>query len=425
MQRVLVLLLSALDALVAAAVGVAAAFAPLMVLWFVAFGATDWSGLWPTSAAVWQLGHAVPLQLTLPDLYLAEAGIDPSAASFTLSLAPLGFGLFTVLFAAGSGVRAARAGAWPWGVAGGVVVFTALAAAVAVTGGSDLAAVHLWQAVLFPAAFYTAGLVCGALVSAYRDGDDGPVDALVVRMDRTPGAWPDLPGLIGRGTAVALVGVIGAGALVTAISVAVGGGRIVALSQAANLDLMGVVVLGLAQLLYLPVLVVWAVSFIAGPGFALGAGTAVSPAGTELGVVPGIPLLGALPDDTSPWLYVLVLLPVAAGAFAGWIVRSRLRPESETFAVQAVIALGIAVLTAAVTALLCVLASGSLGPGRLAEVGPSAGAVALAIGIEVGVGAGILLLSPRAADRRPDRDGAPLPDEPPQAWDAAAPTRLD
>ena len=38
---------------------------------------------------------------------------------------------------------------------------------------------------------------------------------------------------------------------------------------------------------------------------------------------------------------------LAAGAFAGWIVRSRMRPETESFGAQLTTALGIAALTAA------------------------------------------------------------------------------
>ena len=422
MQRVLVLLLSALDALVAAAVGVAAAFAPLMVLWFAAFGVSDWSGLWPTAAAVWQLGHAVPLELTLPDAYLAASGIDPAAAHFFVSLAPLGFGLFTALFASGSGVRSARAGAWPWGVAGGAVVFTALSAAVALSsGGGEVVRTELWQAVLFPALFYLGGLLAGALATAVEEGDDGLVDALLTRLDRARDGWADVPALIGRGTAAALAGVIGAGALLAGVTIALRGGQVVALSQSANLDLMGVVVLGIAQLFWLPVLVVWAIAFMAGPGFALGAGTAVSPAGTELGVVPGIPLLGVLPESASPWLFVLVLLPVGAGAFAGWIMRSRMRSDREPAAMRLVLTVAVAALSAAGAALLCVLASGSIGPGRLAEVGPDPGPVALAVGLEIAVGAGILLLSPRAAR---DRAAEPADLEPVPA-DAGDTARLD
>jgi hypothetical protein len=59
---------------------------------------------------------------------------------------------------------------------------------------------------------------------------------------------------------------------------------------------LGGAVLSLGQLVYLPTLIVWGASFAAGPGFAVGAGTAVSPAGTTLGVLPGIPSLGLIPD---------------------------------------------------------------------------------------------------------------------------------
>jgi hypothetical protein len=200
-------------------------------------------------------------------------------------------------------------------------------------------------------------------------------------------------------------------------------------------------------------------AFTAGPGFAVGVETAVTPAGTQLGVIPGIPVLGALPESTTPWLLLLALLPVALGAFAGWIARSRLvappltvpaepppgliewdagpeaarssaltallsgvdatpsdRPSAgdeqegvaegpaghpDPMGPRIVIAFGIAALSAAGAAVLSLLASGSIGPGRLSEVGPQPGAVALAVGLEVLLGAAILLLSPRRTPTSP------------------------
>ncbi|MFT4211306.1 MAG: DUF6350 family protein, partial [Microbacterium sp.] len=210
MQRVLVILLSALDALVAVAVGAAAALAPLSVLWFVAFGVPDWSALWQAAASVWQLGHAVPLAITLPETYLVATGIDASLAQFTVSLAALGFASFTVLFAYRSGGRAARAGAWPTGVVAGVVVFAAAAAAIAYTGRNDVAAVDLWQAVGYPAAFYAVAALAGAVAAAWRDGDDGPVDRLRDRIAAAHGAWPQVPALMARGSAAALAGLTAA-----------------------------------------------------------------------------------------------------------------------------------------------------------------------------------------------------------------------
>jgi hypothetical protein len=58
---------------------------------------------------------------------------------------------------------------------------------------------------------------------------------------------------------------------------------------------------------------------------------------------------------------------------------------------------GIAVVAGLGAALLAAVASGSLGPGPLAEFGPQPGPVGLAVGLEVLVGAAILLLSPRSA----------------------------
>ncbi|MEV7692355.1 DUF6350 family protein [Microbacterium sp. NPDC089189] len=400
MQRVLVILLSALDALVAAAIGVAVALAPLTVLWFVAFGAPDLGLIWQSSAVIWQLGHVVPVAVTLPEAYLAQTGIDASVASFSLSLAPLALAAFTFLFAARSGARAGRAGAGLTGALSGSLVFAALAALVALTGAAPAASVELWQAILFPVAFYAAGSVAGVVRVGWNAGDGGSIDALRGVLDRRPGAWPEVPELLARGGAIALTGLIGAGALALAVALVIRGPQIVALSQAANLDALGAVVVAFGQALYLPTLVIWAIAFLAGPGIGLGGGSLVAPVGTQLGIVPGIPVLGVLPETSSSWLLALALVPIAAGAFAGWAVRSRLEPrgsaaDAETPGILWTLTGGIALIAALGTALLCTLASGSMGPGRLAEVGPDAAIVGVTVGIEVGLGAAILLLSPR------------------------------
>ena len=76
----------------------------------------------------------------------------------------------------------------------------------------------------------------------------------------------------------------------------------------------------------------------------------------------------------------------------------------DAMAPRLVVTAGIAVASASVVALLAVLASGSLGPGSLAQVGPAAGPLALAVGLEVAVGAAIVLLAPRRRQTR-DADG--------------------
>lgn len=448
MHRLIVALLAAVDAAIAVAVGIAATLAPLTLLWVFGLGTSaDWGALWPVSVTVWQFGNLVPVLVTLPPDYLAATGIDPAAASFTLSLAPLAFAAFTAIFAARSGVRASQADAWIAGVLSGTAVFGLLATVAAFTGQNLVGDTELWQAILVPTLVFGLPALAAALVTEWREAGAGLVARVRDRVEATPHGWGEVPALVARGTAVVVVGLIGLGAVVTAVGLVLRGGEAVALFQAGNFDALGATVVTLAQLAYLPTLAVWGMAFAAGPGFAVGVGTAVSPAGTQVGVVPGIPVLGALPESTTPWLLLLALVPVGLGALAGWIGRSRLvlsgaaggaaggprrsSPEvvsgddgrtavltgllasapiieaepagdpddEDPMGARLVVAAGIAVLSGAAAALLSTVASGSLGPGRLTEFGPAPGPVALAVGLEVLVGAAILLLSPRGARR--------------------------
>lgn len=409
MQRLTVALLAALDAAIAAAVGLAVLLAPLTLLWTIAIGATaDWGALWPASGTLWQFGHGAAMQIQIPDEVVRATGIAPAAAQFTLSLTPLALLLFTLLFAARSGRRASAAGAWISGVIGGTVVFAVVSLLVALTAGTPAARVPFWAGALLPVAVYFAGALAGAVKHAWSEGDGGPIDRLHDLVDGW-GDWAPVPAEAVRGAAVTVVVLTGLGALGVAAMTVLRGGEVIALFESAHVDALGATVITLGQLAYLPTLVVWAVAWIAGPGFAVGAGTAVSPAGTQLGVVPGIPVLGLLPPVDSFWMLVVVLIPIAAGALAGWMIRSKLVWEGSAvgYGPRAVIAAGIALLSAGVAALAAVLASGSIGPGRLAESGPQPGALALAIGLEVLVGAAILLLAPRhrdeLAEERTDR----------------------
>ncbi|MDN3495840.1 DUF6350 family protein [Planococcus sp. APC 4015] len=446
MHRLIVVILAAVDAAIATAVGLAAILAPLTLVWVLVFGGTaDWGALWPASATIWQFGHAVPLAVTVPGEYLVATGIDPAVASFTLSLAPLALGAFTAIFAARSGRRASQADAWITGVVTGSVLFTAFALLIALWGGAVVAQVERWQAVLFPALFFAVPALLGAVVTEWSEAAEGGIARVRDRIEDARDGWGDVPALVVRGGAVVVVGLIGLAAVGTAVAVILGGADMIALFQSANVDAFGATAVTLAQLAYLPTVVIWALSFIAGPGFALGAGTSVSPAGTQVGPLPGIPILGAVPESTTPWLLLLALLPVALGVFAGWITRSRLlsapmapvtegegdlartaaldglltgtyvrvpetgtaeadRTPSDAMAPRLVVTAGIAVVSASVVALLAVLASGSLGPGTLVQVGPAPGPLALAVGLEVAVGAAIVLLAPRRRQSR-DADG--------------------
>lgn len=407
MHRLTIALLAATDAAIAVAVGLAATLAPLTLLWVIGFAsAPDWSALWPTGVSLWQLGHAVPLAITLPAEYMAVAGIDPAAAEWTLSLAPLGFAAFTAIFAARSGMRSSRAAAWMTGVLTSSLLFAALTTAMALSVASPVVSAAPWQAVLFPTLLFAVPAAGGAVTMEWIESDAGAIARLRDRWDAT--GWTRAVSAAVRASAIAVVTLVGLGAAGVLAALVIGGGEIIALYQSAHVDAFGAVLMTLAELVYLPTVLIWAVAWIAGPGFAIGVDTAVSPVGTTLGVLPGIPLLGAVPSSPSPWWLLAALLPVGAGVCAGFLARARLSGE-EPIGRRVTVAIAIALAAAAVFAALTTMAAGSLGPGNLEGVGAAPAPVALAIALEVGIGAAIVILAPYRSDEHPGAvDVAPV-----------------
>ena len=155
----------------------------------------------------------------------------------------------------------------------------------------------------------------------------------------------------------------------------------------------GSVLLLLAGLGYLPNSVIWAISYMLGPGFAFGVGTAVSPSGSALGAVPAFPMLAALPVGAKaafpPWLgFFVLVVPYLAGALAG-LVTVRIAP---TPFLEAAPLWGLLTgsLTAVVIGFGAKFSGGPLGAGRLASVGPTGAEVGLVAELEVGVTAALV-----------------------------------
>ena len=89
MNRLLVSLLAAVDALLAVAVGVGVVLAPVTLVWIFGIGGdADWAALWPAAATIWQLGHFAPVAVSLPTELVVSGGLPSGGAQFTLSLAP-------------------------------------------------------------------------------------------------------------------------------------------------------------------------------------------------------------------------------------------------------------------------------------------------------------------------------------------------
>jgi hypothetical protein len=142
------------------------------------------------------------------------------------------------------------------------------------------------------------------------------------------------------------------------------------LSNALQPGLLGGIALLFAQLAYAPNAVVWSASYALGAGFTLGQGSLVAPISTQLGLLPSVPLFGALPGvgpgpSTQLWWLAAGVL---AGAVAAWLV-VRDRPTAR--ADQTCVVGGLSGLVAALVFVGLAWASGgNLGASRLAGVGP-------------------------------------------------------
>jgi hypothetical protein len=184
-------------------------------------------------------------------------------------------------------------------------------------------------------------------------------------------------------TAAACAVLVAGGAVLAAGSLAVHHERARELTAGLGAGFGGGFLLLLGCLLYLPTAVVWGLSFCLGPGFAVGQGTTVGVLGADLGAVPAMPLLAALPSGTgSPAWWLVLLVPAAAGLAAGLVAgRGEVRPWRRL----AEVAVGTGAAVGAAVAVLGWLASGAAGPGRMAETGPTWWAVGLAAALEVAV----------------------------------------
>ncbi|MEN3121472.1 DUF6350 family protein [Janibacter sp. LM] len=182
------------------------------------------------------------------------------------------------------------------------------------------------------------------------------------------------------------------GSALVLVATAVHLGRVAHLHAGLDAGVFGGTLLVLLQLMLLPNLGIWALSFAAGPGFSTAGGAMTTWSGAESGLLPMVPVLAAQPQPGDlPWVtHLLVLLPVLAGAWLGrealqWV--PRLAPTQTKLAVLSV-AVGVAAL---LVVLLDALAGGSLGALRLADLGARAPALGGVLVLELGIGAFIVL----------------------------------
>ncbi len=291
-------------------------------------------------------------------LWLAASGVGIQLGRLGVTLVLWGVTALTAFLvsrAAAYAVRSARPEAAPRALPVGVTVVATYVVPVLVVaafeGRLSLAPGHLLAVVLV--------LFASSLHGASR--------ALGRPLTRS---WPAWTRPVPRAVLGAQAVLVGAGAVVAVTGLVQHLDRVVALQQGLHAGVTGTIALVALQLALAPNAFVWATSYALGGGFTLGNGSLVAPAGTDLGVLPGLPLLGALPVEgpgptTALWWLAAGVL---AGAVAAWLV-VRARPQArfdETSLVGGLAGL----LGGLVFVGLAWATSGDLGTVRLVSLGP-------------------------------------------------------
>jgi len=442
MNRPTTALFAALEALLVAAIGIGIPLVPLTVLWATQYDLQiDWAVFFRASVDVWLLGHGADLAVSLDPGIAASLGLTGADAPFTLTLAPLGFALLTLLLGMRAGRRLGDTDHRALGLGAAVVVFALLALGVAALAQHPGAAPALGQAVVLPTLVFGSGVAAGselgrrrrsrasaagASLSA-RGASAGsalgstrvgrvlltPVRGARDRVDAVPGSVRVSIASALSGGAAAAFAVVAVASVAVAVLLATGYARVITLYESLQAGVAGGIALTLAQLALIPNVVLWGASWLVGPGFAIGTGSSVSPLGTSLGPIPALPLLGPLPHGDLTFGLLGVLVPVLAGFLSAVALQPRVRRAFGAAALRrrwlAAVGAGMGLAGAAALGLLTWWSAGSAGPGRLVHVGPSPWWVVLFAFLEIGGGAVLGMLASARGVRLPRRKQADPP----------------
>lgn len=389
MNRPLTAVFSALEALLVVGIGIGIPLLPLTLMWGFQYELqVDWLVFWRTAVDTWLLGHGAGMRVMLEEDLATSLGLPGIHEPFVLSLAPLGFGLLTLLLGQRAGRRIAETPHHLVGLGVAVATFGVLAFAAVMTSLHELARPSIVQGTIFSTLVFAAGLAVGAVLARQRLALTRPrdfIDRAWARLTDWPASVRTIVGgaLFAGAASAALVMI--AASLLLAVLVAVNYAGVIALYQGSQTGVLGGVAITVAQLAFVPNLVIWCASWLIGPGFALGVGSAVSPLGTTLGPIPAIPVLGALPTGDLAFGFVGLVVPVVAGFLIGAVLS--VREGVRMLPLPSLVATGslAGVVAGLVFGLLAWWSGGSGGPGRLSEIGPDALLVGLCAALEVGI----------------------------------------
>ena len=399
MSRRLTALFAGFEALLVVAIGIGIPLVPLTILWGAQYGfGIDWTTFWRASADIWLIGHGVDITFVLDPTTAATFGLPTAGAPITITIAALGFALLTVLLGVRAGRRIAETEYLRFGAIVSLAVFGLASLGVTLSTLHPLARPSIWQGAVLPTTVFAIGLLIGINRAHYLDAAPALFPDPTLRMNR-----PTRAALVTalRGGTAAAAGLTAVAAIVMSLAIVVSYARVITLYESLHTEFLGGLVVTLGQLAFIPNFVVWTASWLVGPGFAIGTGSAVSPLATTLGPVPAIPILGALPSGHLAFGFVGLLVPVVVAFLVGTVLGPRLKREVEGGLVF-VTGIGIGVVGGIIMGLLAWFSAGAAGPGRLVNVGPNPWAVGILAAIEFAIAAtiGLAAVSPRPAQGR-------------------------
>jgi hypothetical protein len=390
----------ALESAQAAVISALVVLAPIVAVWATAgFQNNNFDALARLGGQAWLLIHGVPLHLTM---VAGEAAAQPESG--TLSLIPLGLTLIPFLLAWRAGRRRARASytdqLWQ-ALLGSWLVYAGFGMATGFVCRTDDVAIFLWFAGLMPLVPFGLGMVVGARREAGSWSRLIGVDAVdwIARTSQHSRWAGSYLGSAVKAGFVALLAAFSLSAALLAVDLFIHWDLVIAVYEGLDAGAMGGAVLTIAQLGFLPNLAVFALAWTSGSGFALGVGSQAGPLGTAVGPLPSIPVFAALPAGSLDFGFVALVVPVLAGALAGWWflregenhfdewlsikVRSRwFTASASTLVLGAIVGVAAGLMAGG----LAWTARGSAGIGRLTDIGPDPLSTSLWVAAEVAIG---------------------------------------
>ena len=379
MNRRQTFFISALEAAILVAIGLGVLLAPLTLVWIIENDPNvNWTVAFRAASDFWLLAHGTRIVVPAGEI------LGVVVPTFVVSLIPLGMTicLARLYYKAGQRFLVATA-LWP-GWLGGVLVF-GLAAVLISTFAFDQAVYPVtWQGVVFPTLVFFVFQFLGSVFGRPDVLFDGDVLDQAPERDRIRKALNNLRlrmhwsirSLVGpalrAGTAITAM-LLMVSSFTIAVLIALNWIEITRLYESVQVSVLGAIVLTAGQLAILPNIIIYGAAWLTGVGFSIGTGSLISPLGSQVGPLPAVPLLGALPVGKLEFGMIAIGVVLLAAFIATLMIRrsaDEIRFEFAT-AWSAAISLGasIALVASAQLGLLGLIASGGAGPGRLSEIG--------------------------------------------------------